>query len=67
MGVEAGRILYRFFEKPMASNLMVEAASALSKSVKLATLSEEITRRLRNTSLAVESCKRLETWKLAPR
>ena len=46
-------ILYEFFEKSMASNLMVEARSALSKDVKLATLSEEIARRLRNTLICI--------------
>jgi hypothetical protein len=39
---------------------MVQADSALSKEVKLANLSEEITRRLRNTSLEVERSRRLE-------
>ena len=34
--------------------------SALSKDVKMATLSEEIARRLRNTSLRLESSRRLE-------
>jgi hypothetical protein len=34
-------IMYEFFQKTMASNLMVEANSALSKEVKMATLSEE--------------------------
>ena len=45
------KILFEFFEKTMTSNLTVEAGSALSKDVKMATLSEEITRRLRNTGL----------------
>ena len=52
--------MYEFFEKVMASNLMVEADSALSKEVKLATLSEEISRRLRNTSLRLDASRRLE-------
>ena len=59
--VVGGRtILYEFFEKTMASNLMVEAGSALSKDVKLATLSEEVARRLRNTSVRLDSSRRLE-------
>ena len=53
-------ILFEFFGKTMASNVMVQADSALSKEVKLASLSEEITRRLRNTSLEVERSRRLE-------
>ena len=52
--------MYRFFEKTMSTNLMVEAGSALSREVKLATLSEEVARRLRNTSLRLDSTQRLE-------
>ena len=53
-------ILFEFFSKTMASNLMVQADSALSNEVKLASLSEEVTRRLRNTSLEVDLDRRLE-------
>jgi hypothetical protein len=53
-------ILFEFVEKIMASNLMVEAGSALSQEVKLATLSEEVTRRMRNTSLEVNHSSRME-------
>ena len=58
--MDGWRILYEFFEKTMATNLMVEAGSALSKEVKLATLAEEISRRLRTTSLELEQSCRLE-------
>ena len=58
--LNAWTILFEFFEKTMASNLMVEAGSALSLEVKLATLSEEVTRRLRNTSLEVNHSSRME-------
>ena len=34
--------MFRFFEKTMGTNLMVEAGSALSREVKIATLAEEI-------------------------
>ena len=40
--------------------MMVEAGSALSKEVKMATLADEISRRLRTTSLEVEHSCRLE-------
>ena len=53
-------ILYEHFEKTMASNLLVEAKSALSTEVKQATLSEEVARRLRNTSLKLDPARRLE-------
>ena len=58
--LNAWTILFEFFEKTMASNLIVEAGSALSQEVKLATLSEEVTRRLRNTSLEVNHSTRME-------
>ena len=53
-------VLFEFFEKTMASNLMGEAGSALSHEVKMTTLSEEVTRRLRNTGLEVDHSSRLE-------
>ena len=44
----------------MATNLMVQADSALSTDVKLSSLAEEITRRLRNTSLEVDTSRKIE-------
>ena len=52
-------ILFEFYEKPMATNLMVQADSALSRDVKISSLAEEVTRRLRNTSLEVDITRRL--------
>ena len=43
----------------MATNLMVQADSALSRDVKISSLAEEVTRRLRNTSLEVDITRRL--------
>ena len=53
-------IMYEHYEKTMASNLLVEAKSALSLEVKQATLSEEVARRLRNTSLRLDPSRRVE-------
>ena len=47
----------------MATNLMVQADSALSTDVKLSSLAEEITRRLRNTSLEVDTSRKIEILK----
>ena len=58
--VDNWRLMFEFFEKTMATNLMVEAGSALSTEIKMTTLSEEVTRRLRNTSMEMESSRRLE-------
>ena len=54
------RVLFEFFKKTMATSLMVEAGSALSKDVNLATLAEEVSRRLRNTSMDLDHSCRLE-------
>ena len=51
--VRNGQVLFEFYEKPMATILMVEANSALSEEVKMASLAEEVMRRLRNTSIRV--------------
>ena len=59
--VERNRILFRFVSKPMATNLVIQAKSALSEEVKLSTLAEEVCRRLRNTSRRLEHSNRLET------
>jgi hypothetical protein len=74
--VDGWRILYKFFEKMMATNLMVEAGSVLSKEVKMATLAEEISRRLRTTSLELEhscrlkilerACVKMKMWTSSP-
>ena len=54
-----------FCEKPMSTNLMVQADYALSDEVKASNLAEEIARRLRNTSVELEYSRRLEIWKEA--
>ena len=59
--VERNRILFKFFFKPMATNLVIQAKSALSEEVKLSTLAEEVCRRLRNTSRRLNHSKKLET------
>jgi hypothetical protein len=59
------KVLFNFFEKTMASNLMVEAEPALSREVKMATLTECITRRLRNTSMELDTSLRLEIMERA--
>jgi hypothetical protein len=45
--------------------MMVEAESSLSREVKMNTLTEEITRRLRNTSLELDTSQRLEIMERA--
>ena len=51
--VEGLKILFEHYGKPMASNIVVKARSALSEEVKTFSLAEEVTRRLRNTSTRI--------------
>ena len=42
-----GRLWYQFFEKIMSNNVVIQEKSALSESVKIASLTEHVTRRLK--------------------
>ena len=46
-----GRILYKFYEKPKASPVLLQAESAMDERTKRAILTQEGVRRLLNTSL----------------
>ena len=60
--VEDGKVIhFEFYQKPMASNLVLQADTALSNSVKTASLKEEVVRRLKYTSLRLDHSKRMET------
>ena len=59
--VENGLIMFEFYEKPMSNNIVVQEKSALSESVKTATLTEEVVRRLKHTSQDLPLSRRLET------
>ena len=58
--VARGKIWYEYYEKPMATNLVVDSKSAISEETKLSSLAEEVCRRLRNTSLDGDPTRRLE-------
>ena len=53
-------VMHEFFEKPMAANVVVQAGSALGESVKVASLTEEVVRRLKHTSLNLPNSSRME-------
>ena len=53
-------IRYEFFEKPMAANVVIQSNSALSETVKVASLTEEVVRRLKHTSLELDHTSRME-------
>ena len=54
-------IHFEFYQKPMATNMVLQADTALSENVKIASLKEEVVRRLKNTSTRLELTKRMET------
>ena len=47
---EDNRVLYRFYEKPVATNMTVQFASAMEENNKMKTLANDLTRRLLNMS-----------------
>ena len=60
--MEDGRIIhFEFFQKPMSTNLVLQADTALSDSLKMASLKEEVVRRLKYTSERLGFSKRLGT------
>ena len=44
------KVLFTFFEKPMASNVIIQKDSAMPENSKMATLNQELVRRMMNTS-----------------
>ena len=60
--MEDGKIIqFEFYQKPMASNLVLQSDTALSENVKVSSLKEEVIRRLKHTSTRLDHSKRLET------
>ena len=52
--------LYIFFEKPMASSLVIQRCSAMPENMRMATLNQEVVRRMTNTSERVEMAVRVD-------
>ena len=48
--VEQGKILYRFFSKPMGKRTLIMKNSALGENSKIASLTQEVVRHSKNTS-----------------
>ena len=48
--VRDGRVLYKFFSKPMAKKTLIMKTSALGENSKIASLTQEVVRRSKNTS-----------------
>jgi hypothetical protein len=55
-----GRIEYKFYEKPMGANIVLLARTALSDQTKLSSLTQEVVRRLLQTSRRLENSYRMD-------
>ena len=56
---ETGKILFKFFSKPMANNLTIQYGTGLAKNTIFSALRQELIRRLTNCSLEVDGEERL--------
>ena len=56
---EDNHTLYAFYEKPMASNMMIQRQSAMPENMRMSTLNQEMYRRMTNTSELVHLQERL--------
>ena len=54
------RILYSFYQKPMANKLLIHRKSALGENVKVASLTQNLVRRMKNTSEDVPDVERVK-------
>ena len=52
--MENGKLLYRFFMKPMAKKTVIMKSSALGENIKVASLTQEVVRLSKNTSELVD-------------
>ena len=58
--MEGGKVMYKFYEKPMAAKTVIQKLSALSENSKVASLSQEVIRRMKNTSEQLQIVDRVE-------
>ena len=54
------KTMYMFYSKPMASNMVLQSRSAMPENMKIATLNQEVIRRMVNTSEDLDDSIRLE-------
>ena len=52
--------MYMFYSKPMASNMVIQSRSAMPENMKIATLNQEMIRRMINTSEELDTSIRTE-------
>ena len=52
---ETNRVEYKYYEKPMSSNVCIQRLTAMDENSKMKTLSNDLTRRLLNTSESLDN------------
>ena len=57
---ETNRVEYKYYEKPMSSNVYIQRLTAVDENSKMKTLSNDLTRRLLNTSESLDDEVRVE-------
>ena len=55
----SGKIMFKFFSKPMANNITIQHGTGLSKSTVFSALRQEVIRRMLNTSIEIDFDERL--------
>ena len=60
---ESGKILFKFFAKPMSNNITIQQGTGLAKNTIFSALRQELVRRLLNCSLELDHDERLEIIK----
>ena len=58
--IEDGRIMYKYYEKPMAAKTVIHKQSALAENSKMASLSQEMVRRMKTTSERIPMKERVQ-------
>ena len=58
--IEGKKVLYNFFEKGMAAKTVMRRESALSENTKVSSLSQDVIRRLKHTSLTLPTAARVK-------
>ena len=54
------KTMYKFFQKPMASNMVLQRCSAMPENMRVASLTQEMIRRMLNTSEDLDDSARVE-------
>ena len=58
--MEGKKLMYEFYEKPMSAKTVIRRNSALSENTKVASLSQDLIRRMKNTSLDLPIAARVQ-------